>query len=672
VTLESGPSASPPARALDLASDWGVLVYAVWTLIAYGGMLTDAKVSLLVPIWLAASLGLVGVVVVLSRRSADRAAPAKPTASDWRKLSPGRRRVVLACLLAGLASGILVGLTSEPWALVWAGAAAAAAAAVWAGRLTSEASENGASAGWVADAVVVAVGLTLAIVSLFLLRANDDNAFYFNRATATAELDRIPVKDVLFTDELVGAASGIGLPVDTFSALQGALARFLGIHAVSVGSYLFPPLFTFLAVWALWRLLRAWAPRSALLCFALGSVYWLFSAQASLTAGSYFVNRMYQGKVVFVAWLVLTVFVHATRWLSRRDAFTATVLVAAGVTSIGLTSSATFAAPLLFATLAVPLVARRDWRGLPVLVTAAAIPFLVGTAVAETQGLAERLGGGLHSTSWYFDEIFGVGLLAAVGLIALLAAPWLARAGPPARLTTAVAVVSMLLLAPGLIVRVGEEIGIATTLRRVFWIIPFPALVGLLAAFPLGAALGRLSGARALPRRLVAAAPALLVAALLFAFGAPFWFSPFGVSLWVHRPAWKVDPGDLADARAILARYRGEGPILAKERVMRAIAQVTSDPKAVNPRSYYLSLLPASDQRIRDREVLTSFIGGRVRRSQAVIRRGLSELQVGLVCVDKGEPRVRRDVERTGLYTEAFRVRGLTCFERSDGVAAGA
>jgi hypothetical protein len=92
----------------------------------------------------------------------------------------------------------------------------------------------------------------------------------------------------------------------------------------------------------------------------------------------------------------------------------------------------------------------------------------------------------------------------------------------------------------------------------------------------------------------------------------------------------------------------------------------------VNPRSYYLSLLPASDQRIRDREVLTSFIGGRVRRSQAVIRRGLSELQVGLVCVDKGEPRVRRDVERTGLYTEAFRVRGLTCFERSDGVAAGA
>jgi hypothetical protein len=673
VSAESGSSPSTVGRALDLASDYSVLVYAAWTLIAYGGMLTDAKVSLLVPIWLAASLGLVAVVVILSRRFGERAAPATPGPSPEPPFTPRRRRIVTVCLVAGLASGILAGVTTEPWVLVWAGAAAAAAAAVWTGRLKSEASlGGGTSPGWVADTFVVFVGLGLATVSLFLLRANADNAFYFNRATATAELDRIPVKDVLFTDELVGAASGVGLPVDTFSALQGALARFLGIHAISVGSYLFPPLFTFLAVWALWRLVRVWAPRSAVLCFSLGCVYWLFSAQASLTPGSFFVNRMYQGKVVYVAWLVLTVYVLANRWLSRRDVLTATLLIAAGVSSIGLTGSATFTAPLLFATVALPLLARREWHGLPVLVAAAAIPLLIGAAVAETQGLAERLGGGFHSTSWYFDGVFGVGLLAAVGLIALLAAPWLARPGPPVRLTTAVAVVSMLFLVPGPLEGLSHVTGIATTLRRIFWIVPFPALVGLLAAAPLGALLGRVPETPALARRLVVAAPALLVAGLLVAFGSPFWYSPLGNNLLVSRPVWKLVPVHLADARAILARYQGEETILADEQIMRAIAQVTSDPKAVNARRYYARFIREPKRRAQDRLMLTRFVDGETRPSETRVREALSELQVGLVCVDDQRPRIIRDVELTGLYTEAFQVRGLVCLERSDGVAAGA
>lgn len=555
-----------------------------------------------------------------------------------------------------------------PWPVVWAGAFVAVVLAVGLSRLRSQEPEAQRSTlGWPTHAFAALVGLGFAAMSLFINRPNADDAYYVNRATATAELNRIPVRDVLFTDELVPPTSGAGLPVDTFSAFQGALGHFIGIHAASFAYYITPPLMTFFAVWALWRVLRSWAPRNVVLCFALGCTYWLFSAQSELTAGSYFLTRMWQGKVIFVAWLVPTAYVYLTRWLGQRDAFTAVLLLAAGTSSIGMTASASYVAPLLFTTAVVPLLARREWGGLPVLIAAAAVPLFVGVVATQKYPLVERLVAGVpHGASWYFDAVFGAGVLAALGVIGLWTAPWVARAGPAAGLATGIAVVSLLLLAPLVLRTLSDVAGLSGPLRRTLWIVPLPAVVGLLGAIPVAQLLRRFAAeAPARLGRLAAAAPALLVAGMLLAFGQSLWTSRSGEALWAERPMWKTNRHALANARDILAGYRGDGPVLADQRTMGAIALVTVRPKAVNARKWYAILTPEPPSRTSDRLALTRFVEGREPKpSPQKVRRALSDLQVGLVCVDGSKPLVIREVETNG-YSEAFRFRDVVCLRRS-------
>jgi hypothetical protein len=549
--------------------------------------------------------------------------------------------------------------------VVWVGGTTAFVAAVCVGRISSPGRETAAvPPSWQADAFAAVVGLGLGAMSLFITRPNSDDAFYVNRAGATADLNRIPVRDVLFTDEVVGPTGAAGLPVDSFSALQGALARAVGVEGASIAYYVVPPALTFLAAWALWRLLRSWAPRNVVLCFALGSLYWLLSAQSGLMAGSIFLTRMWQGKVVLAAWLVPTLYTYLTRWLTRRDALTGVLLLAGGLSSIGMTGSAAHLVPLLFATGAVVLLGRRDWRGLPVVMVAAAIPLLVGLVAVRKYPLPTQVGGSFE-TSWYFQAVFGTGVLAALAWIAVWVAPWLTRAGPATSLTTAIAGVSTFLLAPSLLPLVADITGVAANLRRMLWIVPLPALVGLLAAFPAASLLRRSVDLRPPLRQVAVGASALLVAALLVAFGHPLWRSVSGESLWVARPAWKVSPRPLADAYTILGRYSGSGPILASEQTMRAIAVVTVEPRTVNPHSWYVRLTPEPRTRIQDRLLLTRFVDGlEPIPTRQEVARALARLRVDLVCVRGPRERVAREIRPLWAFREAFDVAGLVCLVR--------
>jgi MFS family permease len=681
-TNAPGAGTSRLALVLDFVSDLGVLAFATWTLIAYGGMVTEAKATLLVAVWLV-TVPLLAVLLVLLRRRA-RDEDLSTEEPERREPPTGRRRrlLVVAAAAGAAASVLLVGLAENAlWALVWIGAFVAIAAAVAMGRLRSRAVERPLVAvAWPAHAFAVAAGFVFAVMSLFVSRASGDDTFYVNRATGVAELNRIPVRDIIFTHEDVPPLSGTGLPVDTFSALQGALGAFLNVHGASIAYFVTPPLMTFFATWALWRLLRSWAPRHLLLCFALGCVYWLFSAQGQLTPGSYFLSRMWQGKVILVAWLIPTAYVLMTRWLARRDAGTGVLLVAVGVGSIGLTSSAAFVMPLVFGAAAVPLVAARAWRALPLLMAAGTFPLVVGFAAAQKYSLGEpfqlaekltRQRGAPRGTFWsigtsgYFHSVVGVGLLAAIGLLALLAAPWLARQGFATRMTTGIAVVTILVLAPGVLRTINHVTDLSTLLRRVFWVVPFPAVVGLLAAVPVLELSRRLARASPARRLAAVAAPAVLVGALLIAFGHPLWSSwRLEKSLWAKKVAWKTSPSALGSARAILSHYDGHATILVEERVMHAIALVTVDPKAVNPRSFYARLMPEAHDRIRDRLALTRFVEEEgPLPSRARVESALSNLQVGLVCIEKTRVAVIREVEDIG-YREAFPLNRLVCLRR--------
>jgi Family of unknown function (DUF6077) len=643
--------------ALDFVSDWVILCFASWTLLAYLGMITEARVSLLTPIWLVTTPFLAAFLFRLRVGRAGSSGAAVSSAPR-RSGKAGRRTLVLVGLAAGLVAAPLAARPGNvPWAIVWLPAFVAAGAAVAAGKLRSEAPvivEE--KAGWPADVFAAVVGVAFGAMSLFVDRSNADDVFYVNRATATRQLDHIPVLDVIFTHEEVARAGGAGLPLDSYSALQGALARLVGVQAPSVAYYIFPPFFTFLATWALWRLVRAWAPRHAWLCLALGSVFWVWSAQYPLTSGNYFLNRMWQGKVVFVAWVVPTLFVYLTRWLGKREALTAVLLLAAGLCSIGMSGSATFVAPLVFLAAVVPLVARMEWPSLTIPLAAAAIPFGIGMFVLLRFPLSETIGREpLFAQSWYYQQVVGSGVVGAVAALGVWAAPWIARAGPAERVATGLAVVFAGLTVPGMIAFLSDVSGLTGTLRRILWVVPFPALVGLLAAVPVAKGIGRL----------IALAGALAVSILLVAFGTPLWTSwVTGRALWQYPPAWHVRKGGIA--QAILRNYDGNGPVLAERDIMTAIAILTVEPKAVNARGLYLVRTRLPPGQIHERIVLTRFITQPARpRSTPAVRRALADLGVGLVCVPESRPEFIPVVQSIGPFREAFTAGGQMCLQRT-------
>lgn len=651
------------ARVLDFASDWAVLAFALWTLLAYLGMAAEARVSLLTAFFLLLAPAAGVALYVLRRRSTPRV----PGSAQRQELP--EKRTIRPVYVAGLAlAAIAATLTGHfPWILLWLPSLAAVLIAIRTGRLAIDRGFAEAIQRWPADAFAAVVGVGLGAMSLFLFDQNPDDAFYVNRATATAQLNHIPVRDVLLTDEQVPRLGGTGLPVEAFAAFQGALGRLLEIHPASVAYYVTPPAMTFLSTWALWRLIRAWAPARAAVCFALGCIFLLWSAQTDLSPGNFFLTRIWQGKVIFVAWLVPTLYVYLTRWLSRRDAPTGLLLVGAGICAIGLTSSAALVVPLIALAAAIPLLANRDWRGLPVVVAAAGIPFAVGFGARLWFAFGNRYPAGTFPTDWYYRAMFGVGIVGVLAALGVWAAPLLARRGPPAAIATGIAIVAVVLLAPyalSILHAIGDVPG-RRSLRRAFWVIPFPVLVGLLAAVPLPEALTG-PAASILPRirPLVVLGPALLVAVLLVGFGNPLWLTSGGVSKWESKPTWKTNEARLETARAILSRYDGTGPVLADQRVMKAIALLTVEPKAVNPRSWYTLLTEEPEERTKERLALTKLAGNRRPfPPRTVLGEALSDLSVGLVCMRSGWSEPIELVEAAGPYVESFRTHGMTCLE---------
>ena len=156
-----------------------------------------------------------------------------------------------------------------------------------------------------------------------------------------------------------------------------------------------------------------------------------------------------------------------------------------------------------------------------------------------------------------------------------------------------------------------------------------------------------------------------MVALLLVAFGRPLWISRADTSLWASRPTWKTNQAALAAARDILDRYDGSGPILANVEIMRSIALVTVHPKTVTPNRFYARLLPEPRRRIRQRLALARFVMDPKRKPSAQeFSRALSDLRVGLVCLADTRTVDIREVEASGPYREAFRVRDQVCLER--------
>jgi hypothetical protein len=352
--------------------------------------------------------------------------------------------------------------------------------------------------------------------------------------------------------------------------------------------------------------------------------------------------------VIFVAWMVPTLYVLLTRWIRRSDLRAAVLLLAAALASIGLTASATFVAPLVCAAAALPLLARREWRAAAVVALAGAIPLAIGGLVSHHYGISDDISHYPRDNYWIVTQVFAAGVVGAVGAVALWSSPWFARTRG---IATGIAVITALLLVPGVLALIRDVVGLSETLRRLLWLVPLPALVGLLAAGP--------------ARRTVAVGTAVVAAGLLIGFGTPLWTGFDGGGRWKSPPSWKTNGHYVTEARTILAHYRGSGSVLANKATMRALAFITVEPKAVNPRTYYGQLLPGPARWIGERRALTRLATrGTAPSSPRFVRRALNDLGVGVVCLPAGKPRLPAKAGITPEYRRAFSTRDADCFVR--------
>ncbi|WP_344279706.1 DUF6077 domain-containing protein [Actinomadura napierensis] len=656
------PRAGRAERGLDAAVDAAVLLFALWTLVYHLGLLIRPPTWVLLACWLGAAAAVAAAYA--SRALRHGAAPEPPCPEPPAPgLSAPPRALALTAVITAIAAGTSVGLhtSGAPWWCAWAfGLVSVATSAACLLRRRSPA--GGAAPGDARPAepdgpapgrpegsgadepaaatapasrwgtpLALATAAGFSVASLFIVNSDGDDAYFVSRSVATAAMGRIPFKDVIFTSGRTGPTAGEP-PVSSIEVLAGSLARVAGIPATSFVYYLMLPVVTFIAVWSVWRLARAWAPRRAPLCFAIAAVYLLWSGLGPASLGSFHLLRMWQGKAVLVSALVPLLYVHLTRWAERRSRRDLAMLAACGIAGTGLTSSSAFVLPLVVGAAAVPLVASGRVRD--GLAACAALAYPVGAGLAVTL---------LHHdttvTGWVgsaSDDYRWVLLSAAPGVLAgcaLWLAPWTARRGVPALIGAGVAAVVTLLLVPGMLGLAADVTGAGQVLWRTMWVVPAPVLIGLVATVRVPLPAGVRRGRERAVGVLAALLPAAALAITLVAGGTPVWSASNG-SVVASRPSWKLPPAQVGTARAVVALARTGGVVVMPRAYMRAVPLLTARVHAADPNSHYLRNLPVPARFVEDRRVLTAAVrrpGGR-KPALPELRGALRRAGVAVAC----------------------------------------
>lgn len=572
----------------------------------------------------------------------EQVAPAPADAPPTRLDRPGR--FVDGCLDVGVAS---LGLWTALYWVVLAGLPLALATALWAigtvgvawwrtrGRRSPAVPQPGAGRTWAVLGVAAGAALLASVIS----RPDGDDASFVARSTWIADRGALPTGDVVFGEPGWPATFGSDPVVSSIEALFGVLARATGLPTGDVVYRYAVPLATFAAVWALWLLLRAWGARRPVASLLLALTFLLLGGYAHATWGNLFLARIWQGKVVLLAVLVPYLYALVAALWRRRPAEAglgraAAVLALVGLAGVGASSTAVFLVPLVAGAASLGLLVARRWREAVVVVAASCLGPLVAGAMTVLSPVGARNEGG-RATEWLWLRVLGdepavwavVAGAAVLVLVGALRPRWCAALDRPAQVGVALAVVA------GFLCTVPPVYSVLTLLTggdaiafRIAWVLPVPALVGLVASLP------------ASRRGWWPAAPAtaLVLVGVLVA-GQPIWSAANGAT--IGRPGtWKVrDQSDLAAARWIVEQDP-EGRYLAANWVAMMTGVLTSELRPVGTRMDYVrSLDQVPGAQVEERVLLQAVADGdttlRVPENTDRVREALDDLDVSAACV---------------------------------------
>ena len=663
-------------RLIDAVLDVAVISFSAWTLLYCLGLRTQWSLWPSGWIWLVLTVVILVWRVRLAVPSNDDGAVADSFSADP-QVEPGRRDLLLLAGLGLVVVSAVGGLiwTSGTFRVTWAALVLGIVAlVVWSwlsGRVTPgpvEATERSLSRLVSPQELgVLAVMVGTALLTAFVHLADTDDPYYLNRSVWVAERGNASLVDTMFSPEVFNSPYGGGVPIASVESLYGVVAHMTGTLAGTINYLVAAPFAACLAVLALWRLARRWAPRRAFLVFAGAVAFLMLSGDSML--GNFWVVRIWQGKVIAVAMLMPLIWAYlvdaheARTPRARRTAIG--LLFAAGIAFFGLTPTAVVWAPVILAAVLVSAVALRSsalaWGGLAVSIG----PFVSGAAVVAWS--VEEVGGEdpvALSARASFIRILGEQTpMVALALIALGVAVVLARRGAPAALAGSAALGSVLVFAPGILPLVNTVTGAGPILWRMLYVAPIPVLVGLLLAAPvpsLGAA--RESLARAVP-----IVGVVVVVAGLVLGGRPIW-SHTGhggpVSLR-SSPDWKLDTEALADVE-ILADRGVTGEVLLPPRRMKVLTMYTVDAFPVVPRDWFIDNIDEPQASTNARRLLYQLASGELplpNKDNAAD--ALELLDVDLACTGESDntKRVMKYYAAAG-YTEESTYGSLSCARR--------
>jgi hypothetical protein len=651
-------------RRVDLLVDLAVGVLASWTLVYHVCLVAGLDVIWALVLEALALAGWAALALFARREPDDQdASVASEGARPVRAPRSGvETRLLVGTALASVGAAVTMA-TYVVWPVVvslWLLAGLGAATLAWSRPVGGVDEHSGRRRGDRSEGAWAALvwGVALAALSLFTLRSNPDDLFYVNLSQWVVDQGTFAVRDTIFSDQAFPMTNFP--PMASYDALVGTLARQLGVDAASVAYLVVPPVATFLAVLALWRLLRAWGVRPVWLALSLALTFLLFDAVPGYAApGDLFLTRMWQGKVILLCVMVPVLLVYALRYVQRPTRGRAGWLLAGGVAAVGLSTTAMFLVPLLALAGAAPLLRTRRWAALGGFAAMAAYPVAAGAVTVATGGRSaddfESRKLYRFEPSWFGHEIFSDGVLALVGVSGVLLATLLIphRA---ARLTSALLVVATgITFVPGVTHLAYDLVGLGPTLWRVSWVCSVGASVGVL-----GAAL-----ATRPPARLVRVlAPLAMVLALVLG-GQPIWSSGAGVDL-VNPPHWQRPAPTVVVAEEVTAALEPGDVVLAAPYLGITVAVMTTRVKTVAPRRYYMDPLRAIPEfHYAERDILMDFVDPppEGRPDPDAVERALDIVDVTMVCLPSSE-RIRLGFLSGLGFTPALATRGWVCVRR--------
>ncbi|WP_122818347.1 DUF6077 domain-containing protein [Nocardioides pantholopis] len=675
-------------RTVDAVLDSAVLSFALWTLLYCLGLPTQWSLWPSGWIWLVATLAILVWQVRRALRAPGRGA--EPAAGPEPDLDPGldsgdarpgslasAARALLVVGLVAAAGALLGGLLWRPglfWPTWLATVVAAASLACWAwisGRVELRRSAReavGAGPGARADLTVLAVAAGVAVLSLFVHLGDTDDPYYMNRSVWIAEQGNAATRDTMFSPEVFNTPYGGGIPVASIEGLIGVLAHLLRLETGTVAYLLVTPVASALSVWALWRLVRAWAPRRQLLALLAAVAFLLLSGDSML--GNFWIVRIWQGKVLAVAILMPLIWAYLTDLAGTRDAGERRrlllLLLAAGVAFFGLTPTAMVWAPLMFAAALLAAVVLRSrplalGGGLMVLG-----PIVSGLAVVV---FSSEVGGKdpvpLSAYDSFVRMLGDLAPMVALSLVALALAPALAARGAATALAAASVLAAVVVYAPGILGLVNLVTGSGPILWRMLYVAPVPVLVGLLVTLPWATPR---AVRPALVRAVAVAGVAVVVLGLAFG-GRPIWsHTGHGGPVTVEDgPVWKLDLEALDDVRALDERGM-EGVVLLPPRRMKVMTMYTTEAFPVVPRDWFVGNIEEPAASRKARKLLSGVAAGKPPFPSArAVDKALDQLDVSLACTGETpyRDRVVELFEQAG-YGPEEQVGSLTCLPRED------